>query len=177
MLRTVSLKLREWGLRIRRENKWKWESLLIAEDIDCWNIYIRLQDLQPPDQTKTDNEDKDKKIHWQKYKTTNVVGSTWKWSRGWQIQMGRTYMGGKSINLSKQWTTFSTRFVVLNAQFCRYAEDTCVFGQGNYKRCYLRLPAFWGRQDLSDCMVRICPNPLSRFVRFHQESNRVSSVQ
>ena len=149
---------------------------------DCWRhwllkyIYKTARSSTPrPDQNRQWRQGQ--KIHWQKYKTTNVVGSTWKWSRGWQIQMGRTYMGGKSINLSKQWTTFSTRFVVLNAQFCRYAEDTCVFGQGNYKRCYLRLPAFWGRQDLSDCMVRICPNPLSRFVRFHQESNRVSSVQ
>ena len=58
-----------------------------------------------------------------------------------------------------------------------HKKHICVFGQGNYKRCYLRLPAFWGRQDLSDCMIRICPNPLSRFVRFHQQSNRVFSVQ
>ena len=65
----------------------------------------------------------------------------------------------------------------LMQSFVLRTEDTCVFGQGNYKRCYLRLPAFWGREDLSDCMVRICPNSLSRFVWFHQESNRVSSVQ
>ena len=51
----VTFKLRKWGLRIRRENKWKWESLLKT---------ILLQDHQP------------QKRQWPKITTKIQVGQT-----------------------------------------------------------------------------------------------------
>ena len=53
-LRTVSFKLRTWELRIRRVNKWKWESLL--------NTIWKAARPSTPDQTRTDNEYNDRSL-------------------------------------------------------------------------------------------------------------------